>query len=150
MKISGFTFVKNALIYDYPIVEAILSILPICDDFVVAVGKSDDNTLELIKYIHPEKIRIVETEWDESMREGGQVLADETDKAFAEMTVQMLTGLFIFKATKWCTKNISLLFRRKWNDIKMTKKLMACSFTMLIFMGLMIMWEQVLIGIHMK
>jgi hypothetical protein len=30
---------------DYPIVEAIKSILPICDDFVVAVGNSDDDTL---------------------------------------------------------------------------------------------------------
>ncbi len=83
MKVTGFSFVKNALIYDYPVVEAIRSILPICDDFVVAVGKSDDDTLELIRSIDPEKIRIVETEWDESLREGGRVLAVETDKAFA-------------------------------------------------------------------
>ena len=82
MKVTGFSFVKNALIYDYPVVEAIKSILPICDEFVVAVGKSDDKTLELIKSIAPEKIRIVETVWDESLREGGRVLAVETDKAF--------------------------------------------------------------------
>lgn len=85
MKISGFTFVKNALIYDYPVVEAIQSILPVCDEVVVAVGKSEDDTLELIQSINPEKIRIVETEWDESLREGGKVLAVETDKAFAEI-----------------------------------------------------------------
>lgn len=82
MKVSGFTFIKNAIIYDYPIVEAIQSILPICDEVVVAVGKSDDDTLELIKSIDPNKIKIVETEWDESLREGGRVLALETDKAF--------------------------------------------------------------------
>ncbi|MBL1279488.1 MAG: glycosyltransferase family 2 protein [Fluviicola sp.] len=82
MKVTGFSFVKNALIYDYPVVEAILSILPICDEFVVAVGKSDDATLELIKGIAPDKIRIIQTEWDESLREGGKVLAVETDKAF--------------------------------------------------------------------
>jgi hypothetical protein len=82
MKVTGFSFVKNALIYDYPVVEAIRSILPICDDFVVAVGKSDDATLELIKSIDPEKIKIIETVWDESLREGGRVLAVETDKAF--------------------------------------------------------------------
>ena len=63
-------------------VEAIKSILPICDEFVVAVGKSDDQTLELIQSIAPDKIRIVETVWDESLREGGRVLAVETDKAF--------------------------------------------------------------------
>lgn len=83
MKVTGFSFVKNALIYDYPVVEAIRSILPICDNFVVAVGHSDDKTLELIRSIDPEKIKIVETEWDESLREGGRVLAVETDKAFA-------------------------------------------------------------------
>lgn len=82
MKVSGFTFIKNAIKYDYPIVEAIQSILPLCDEVVVAVGKSEDETLGLIQSIAPEKIKIVETEWDESLREGGRVLAVETDKAF--------------------------------------------------------------------
>lgn len=73
------------MIYDYPVVEAIKSILPICDDFVIAVGKSDDETLALIQSIDPVKIRIIETEWDENLREGGRVLAVETDKAFNEI-----------------------------------------------------------------
>ena len=59
MKVSGFSFVKNALIYDYPFEEAIKSILPICDEFVVAVGKSDDDTLNSISQIDKNKIRIV-------------------------------------------------------------------------------------------
>ena len=82
MKVSGFTFIRNGVIYDFPIVEAITSILPICDEFVVAVGKSDDDTLGLINSIGSPKIRIIETVWDESLREGGKVLAVETDKAF--------------------------------------------------------------------
>lgn len=86
MKVSGFTFIKNAVIYDYPIVEAIKSILPICNEVVVAVGKSDDDTLNLIKSIDKHKIKIVETEWDESLRQGGKVLACETDKAFAHIS----------------------------------------------------------------
>ncbi len=49
MKVSGFTFVRNAIKYDYPVVEAIKSILPICDEVVVAVGNSEDETLELIQ-----------------------------------------------------------------------------------------------------
>jgi hypothetical protein len=85
MKVSGFSFIKNALIYDFPIVEAIKSILPICDEFVVAVGESDDDTLELIGNIDPQKVKIVNTQWDESLREGGRVLALETDKAFAQV-----------------------------------------------------------------
>ena len=86
MKVSGFTFIKNALIYDYPVEEAIRSILPICDEFVVAVGKSDDDTLKLIEQIDKHKIKIVETEWDESKRNGGQILALETDKAFSHIS----------------------------------------------------------------
>lgn len=81
MKVSGFSFIKNAIKYDYPIEEAIRSILPICDDFYIAVGKSDDDTLDLIKNIDP-KIIIIETEWDDTLKQGGKVLAVETDKAF--------------------------------------------------------------------
>jgi hypothetical protein len=86
MKVSGFTFIKNALVYDYPVVEAIKSILPICDEFIVAVGKSDDDTLGLINSIDTDKIKIVETVWDETQKEGGRVLALETDKAFANVS----------------------------------------------------------------
>jgi hypothetical protein len=92
MKVTGFTFIRNALKFDYPVVEAIKSILPLCDDFIVAVGSSEDETLALIKNINPDKIRIVETIWDDSLREGGKVLALETDKAFAAIGAD----------TDWC------------------------------------------------
>ena len=82
MKVTGFTFIRNAIKFDYPVVEAITSILPLCDDFVVALGKSEDETEALIKGIDTDKIRIINTEWDDSLREGGRVLAVETDKAF--------------------------------------------------------------------
>ncbi|KOY84734.1 glycosyl transferase [bacterium 336/3] len=81
MKVTGVSFIRNAIKYDYPIVEAILSVLPICDEFVIAVGNSDDNTLNLIQNIDPHKIKIIQTTWDDSLREGGRVLADETNKA---------------------------------------------------------------------
>ncbi len=86
MKVSGFSFIKNAVICDYPIVEAIRSILPLCDEVVVAVGKSVDDTLTLVRGIHPSKIRIIETVWDDSIRQGGRVFALETDKAFRAIT----------------------------------------------------------------
>ncbi len=82
MKVSGFTFIRNAIKFDYPIVEAITSILPACDEFIVAVGKSDDDTKGLIEHIQSPKIKIIETVWDDSLRTGGRVLAVETDKAF--------------------------------------------------------------------
>ena len=86
MKVSGFTFVRNALKYDYPVVESIKSILPLCDEFIVAVGKSEYDTLALIQSISDPKIKIIETVWDDSLREGGRVLAMETDKALAAIS----------------------------------------------------------------
>lgn len=86
MKISGFTFIRNAVKNDYPIVEAILSILPLCDEFIVAVGDSEDETLSLIQGIDSPKIKIIETVWDTSIREGGRTFALETDKAYAAIS----------------------------------------------------------------
>jgi glycosyltransferase involved in cell wall biosynthesis len=86
MFVSGFTFVRNAIKFDYPIVEAITSILPVCDEVIVAVGNSDDDTLGLIKSIDSNKIKIIETVWDDTLREGGKVLAVETNKALAAVS----------------------------------------------------------------
>lgn len=85
MKISGFTFVKNAVKYDYPVKESISSILPVVDEFVVSVGNCDDGTLQLIESIGSPKIRITHSVWDDSLKEGGRVLAVETDKALAQV-----------------------------------------------------------------
>jgi len=81
VKVCGFTFIRNAEKFDFPIIEAITSVLPICDHFVVAVGQSEDNTRKIIEEIDPEKISVVDTVWDDSLREGGVVYADETNKA---------------------------------------------------------------------
>lgn len=91
-KLTGFTIVRNAIKYDYPIVESIKSILPIVDEYIVAVGNSEDETLQLIRSINSPKIKIVETIWDETLREGGKVLADETNKAFDAISAD----------TDWC------------------------------------------------
>jgi hypothetical protein len=95
MKVSGFTFVRNAIKYDYPVVEAIQSILPICDEVVVAVGNSEDDTLGLIRSIDSPKIRIIETVWDDTLRQGGRVLAEETNKAFAAISPESDWAFYI-------------------------------------------------------
>jgi len=82
MKVAGFTFIRNAVKFDYPVREAILSILPLCDEFIVALGNSDDTTEDLIRSISSDKMKIVRTVWDDSFREGGKTFALETDKAF--------------------------------------------------------------------
>jgi len=82
MKVTGFTIIRNAIKFDYPVMEAITSILPICDEFIVGIGSSEDETKQLIQSIASDKIRIIETVWDDSKREGGLVLSIETNKVF--------------------------------------------------------------------
>ncbi len=95
MKVAGFSFIRNAILFDYPIVEAITSVLPLCDEFVVAVGDSDDDTLALIQAIPSDKIRIIRTTWDQSSLAGGRVLAQETDKALAAISPDMDWAFYI-------------------------------------------------------
>ena len=68
MKVSGFTFLRNGQKLGYPFVESIRSILPIVDEFVVALGQSDDGTEEMLRDIGDSKIRIIPTVWNERMR----------------------------------------------------------------------------------
>lgn len=75
--LSGFTFLRNAKILGYPFEESIRSILPIVDEFVVVVGKSEDDTLDAVKKINSKKIKIIESEWNESMKSKGFVYAQQ-------------------------------------------------------------------------
>jgi hypothetical protein len=95
MKVSGFTIARNAIKFDYPVVEAITSVLPLCDEFIVNVGKCDDGTLELIRSIKSAKIKIIESVWDDSLREGGKLLAVETNKAFDAVAADSTWAFYI-------------------------------------------------------
>jgi len=77
MKVSAFTFIKNGEILGYPFLQSINSILPIVDEFVINVGKSEDNTLDLIKSIPSAKIRVIESIWNNKMQNQGYVYAQQ-------------------------------------------------------------------------
>ncbi|MCS6819323.1 MAG: glycosyltransferase family 2 protein [Chitinophagales bacterium] len=86
MQITGFTFVRNAERLYYPVKESILSILPLVDKFIVALGNSDDNTEALIRSINSEKIEIFHRTWDERAFVEGKIFADETNFALRQCT----------------------------------------------------------------
>lgn len=83
MKVSGFAIARNVVKADYPIGEALKSIAPLCDEIVVAVGNSDDQTRDYILGLGLKQLKTIDTVWDDDLREGGRVLADETNKALA-------------------------------------------------------------------
>ena len=73
MKISAFTFLRNARQLGYPFIESIKSALPLVDEFVIAVGASQDDTLESVRAIGSPKIKVIETNWNEKMSGAGRI-----------------------------------------------------------------------------
>ena len=83
MKISGFSFVRNGDTLGYPVAESIRSVLPLCDEFVIAVGKGDrhDSTRKTIESIKSDKINIIDTEWTDVERLRGSIYSRQTNIA---------------------------------------------------------------------
>ncbi len=81
MVISGFTIIRNATLLDFPLEASIASVLPVVDEFVVNVGRSDDDTLARVRAIGDSRVRIIESTWDPAL--GPAMLAVETQRAMA-------------------------------------------------------------------
>ena len=81
MKISGFTFIRNGATLGYPFVASIRSLLPLCDEVIVNVPRSTDDTLDQIQAIGDPRIRVIQTDWDEAQRTAGLALSHHTNLA---------------------------------------------------------------------
>lgn len=77
MKVSGCTFLRNAQSLGYPFIQSIKSILPIVDEFVIAVGHGNDKTMEILQSLNEPKLRIIETSWNENMISKGYVYGQQ-------------------------------------------------------------------------
>ncbi len=88
-KISGFTFGKNLLSLGYPVVESIKSLLPLCDEVIVNIGfddlnsKKDDGTFQFLldHFSSNTKVIFMTSQWDQTMTQRGEVLAQQTNLA---------------------------------------------------------------------
>ncbi|MDX2129479.1 MAG: hypothetical protein SFU91_10645 [Chloroherpetonaceae bacterium] len=85
MKLSGFTFIRNGIKFSYPFQETLRTLLNLCDEVVIAVGKSEDGTLDAVKKLSTPKLKIIETVWDSTLK-GGKTLAAQTDIALSHCT----------------------------------------------------------------
>lgn len=77
ISISGFTFIRNGVELGFPFEASIRSLLPLVDEFVVAVGCGSDETLARVLAIGDPKIRVIETVWNERMADRGFVYAQQ-------------------------------------------------------------------------
>ncbi len=77
--ISGVTIIRNGLKYDYPFIESLKSLIPLCDEVIVVAGNSEDETNTAILALNEPKIKLIHTVWDEQLRTGGKILALQTN-----------------------------------------------------------------------
>ena len=77
MKVSAFTFIKNGQLLGYPFIQSIKSVLPIVDEFIINVGLGEDSTLDEITNIHDPKIRIIQSHWNDNMKDRGFVYGQQ-------------------------------------------------------------------------
>lgn len=75
--ISGFTFLRNGVKLGFPFEASVRSLLPLVDEFVIAVGRGEDDTRERLLAIGDPKIRLIDTLWNERMAERGFVYAQQ-------------------------------------------------------------------------
>jgi glycosyltransferase involved in cell wall biosynthesis len=77
MKVSGFSFIRDGVRLGYPFEESIRSALPVCDEFIVAVGASDDGTWERLQAMDEPKLKLLPTQWNEQCRRHGFVYGQQ-------------------------------------------------------------------------
>ena len=109
MKISGFTFIRNASKLQFPFKESVLSILPLVDEFIIVFceGDDEDNTAELLASFNSDKIKIVVGTWNPEKYKKNTLYAHLTDQAkshcyfFSELYVRTLGR----KTASWLTEH---------------------------------------------
>jgi hypothetical protein len=77
MRVSGFTFLRNASLLGYPYIESLQSLLAVCDEVIVAVGEGDDDTLQQVLALNDVKLRVISTTWNEKMQDRGYTYAQQ-------------------------------------------------------------------------
>lgn len=79
MKVFGFTLLRNGVKYDYSFAESLQSLSPLCQKIYLALGDGEDSTADaLARY---DFLKIIPTVWDDSLREGGLILSQQTNVA---------------------------------------------------------------------
>ncbi|MBL0310451.1 MAG: hypothetical protein IPP77_12480 [Bacteroidetes bacterium] len=134
MTISGFTMVKNAAKLYYPIKAVIQSVLPIVDEFVVALGDGDpdDTTLQEINSIGSSKIKIIHTKWDIQSFPNGMENAHQTDIAMKSCTGDWL---FYLQADEVVHEKYLDTIYKRCSDLKDDERVEGLLFNYLHFWG---------------
>jgi glycosyltransferase involved in cell wall biosynthesis len=136
MFVSGFTFCRNLIRLDYPFIESMQSMLPIVDELVVAVGDSDDGTLEAVEALRSRnpKIRIVKTVWDPALFDNGKIFSDQTNLALSHVNPKADWALHL-QADEFLHENDHERIRASMERYKADQGILGLMFRQLYFYG---------------
>jgi hypothetical protein len=85
VKVSGFTILRHAGALGYPFIQSIQSVLPLVDEFIVAIADDDAETASAVEALNDTRITIVRTAWH-PVGIGGVELARQTNIALGQCT----------------------------------------------------------------
>jgi len=88
--VSGLTIIRNGVRLNYPFMEVIRSALPICDEYVVVAGDSDDETLDRLASLDDPRVHVIHTTWSPLVQPQKCLLAQQTNIGLG------------FCAGRWC------------------------------------------------
>lgn len=134
MKITGLIIIRNAVLNNFPVQEAISSILPVVDEMIVSIDTGEDDTDALIRSINSDKLKIVYTTWDMSLRKGGQVYAIETNKAMQYVPADT-DWIFYIQADEVIHEKYHAVIRQTAEQYRHEKKVDGLLFKYLHFYG---------------
>ena len=149
MKITGVTIVRNAVLNDFPVLEAITSVLPVVDEMIVSIDKGDDDTDGLIRSIQSPKLKIVYSTWDMTLRKGGKVYALETDKAIDHVSADT-DWIFYIQADEVIHEKYHTVIRQTAEKYAGNKRVDGFCLSTCIFTAPTIMWAIAVNGIKMR
>ncbi|KAA2244743.1 glycosyltransferase family 2 protein [Chitinophaga agrisoli] len=134
MKVSGFSYVRNGFTIDYPFLESIQSILPVCDEFIMVVGDSTDGTREAIAALNNPKIKIVDSVWDDAARENGSIFAVQANIGLDHISPSS-DWIFHIQADEAIHENDLPVIQKAMQDHLHNKKVEGFLFHFLNFFG---------------
>lgn len=83
MPLYGFSFLRNAIKFDYPFRESLQSLAAATDAQLLALGRSEDGTENAIAALQKDlpRLQVLPTVWDDALKTGGLILSQQTNVA---------------------------------------------------------------------
>jgi len=135
--ITGIAAVLNLIKGNYPFIESILSVLPICKQMLISDGGSTDGTLEVLQRLKAkyDKIKIFRERWE--VHEKGRLFKGVVKTVNRLMRKAKTSHILYLQVDEFITKIAwaKLLVYQKYIQAKCSSSFLSCTSTLLNLTG---------------